>query len=300
MARLQQDQVQVGIGPIGWVNDDIRTWGAGTPGDQVMAEMAAAGYAGSEMSYTYPQEPSALRAALAGHGLVLAAAYRWINFANQEALEAEIAETKRHVDFCKAAGSRFATVAEGAFSQHWDLRGERTERQPLTEQGWVSLVAGLHECGRYAHEQGIALTIHPHGGTAIESEAEIDRLLAETDPELVGYCPDTAHIHYGGGDPVAALRRHGSRVKYVHLKDVRADVLARCRTERLSFKQAVMANVFCTPGAGCLDFRGVFDALAAVEYRGWLIVEAEQDPAAYPAFSLSGAARAFIREVAGV
>lgn len=300
MAVLKPEQVRVGIGPIGWVNDDIRTWGAGTSGLQVMAEMAAAGYAGSEMSYSYPQEPGELRAALARHGLVLAAAYRWTNLANPDRLAEETAQTKAHIDFCKAAGAAFATVAEGVQSLHWDLDGERSAVTPLSDEQWRCLVEGLHACGRYAREQGITLTVHPHGGTAIESAAEINRLLASTDPELVGYCPDTAHIVYGGSDPAELFRRHGQRIRYVHLKDVRADVLARCRAEGLTFKQAVMANVFCTPGAGSLDFSGVIEALAAVDYKGWLIVEAEQDPAIYDAFTVSKAARQFLREVAGV
>lgn len=300
MAKFAQGSVRVGIGPIGWVNDDIRTWGAGTPGTQVMAEMAKAGYVGSEMSYSYPQAPLALNRTLKEHGLVLAAAYRWTNLANPALLEAEIEATKEHIDFCKAAGAEFATVAEGFQSLHWDQVGERTAVVPFTEENWASLVKGLHICGAYARKQGITMTIHPHGGTGIESEAMIDRLMESTDPDLVGYCPDTAHIFYGGGDPVAVLRRHGKRVKYVHLKDVRPAVLAECRAKGYTFKQAVMANVFCTPGAGCLDWKGVFGALADAGYRGWLVVEAEQDPAVYNAFSVSKAAREFIRAEAGV
>ncbi len=293
-------EVRVGVGPIAWVNDDIRIWGAGTPGVQVMREMAACGYAGSEMSYSYPQEPLELKRTLAEHGLVLAAAYRWCNFANPDRLAAEIAATKEHIDFCKAAGATFATVAEGAYSLHWDLGGERPAVTPLSDRNWQALIEGLHTCGRYAREHGMTLTVHPHGGTVIESEAEIDLLMAKTDPDLVGYCADSAHIVYGGGDPVAVFRRHAGRIKYVHAKDVRADVLTRCRAAGLSFKQAVMENVFCTPGTGYLDFAAIFGALAEANYTGWIIVEAEQNPAIYNPFEVSRAARAFIREVAGV
>ncbi|HLO04112.1 MAG TPA: TIM barrel protein [Symbiobacteriaceae bacterium] len=295
---MNADQVRIGIGPIGWVNDDIRTWGAQTPGSTVMAEMAAAGYVGSEMSYAYPQEPAALRGALAGHGLVLAAAYRWTNLAAPDRFEAEVEATKAHIDFCKAAGARFALVAEGYQSLHWDHRGERSAVTPFTDGQWARLVTGLQLCGEYARAQEMTLAIHPHGGTAIETPAQIDRLFESLDPELVGYCPDTAHITYGGGDPAAVLQRHRERIVYVHLKDVRSAVLAHCRAEGLSFKQAVMQNVFCTPGAGSLDWPAIMAALSG--YKGWLIVEAEQDPAVHPAFTVSKRCRAFLRELAGV
>ena len=292
-------RISVGVGPIGWVNDDLREWGAETPGTQVMDEIAAAGFAGTEMSYKYPQDPSELRQTLAARGLVLSAAYRWTNLANPRRLEEEIAATKRHIDFCRTAGARYAIVAEGYRSQHWDLEGERPRRQPREEEHWKSLIEGHHACGRYARERGITLVFHPHGGTGVESEAEIDRLMALTDPELIGLCPDTGHIFYGGGDPAAVFRRHAGRIRYVHAKDVRPEVLARVRAEGLTFKQAVMANVFCTPGTGCLDFRAIFAPLLATGFSGWIVVEAEQDPVRYPALEVSRAARAYIREVTG-
>jgi len=298
--RFSSRRVRVGIGPIAWVNDDLRHWGAETPGTLVMDEIAAAGYLGSEMSYSYPQDPAVLKATLDERGLLLAAAYRWTNCANPAALPAEIEATKQHIDFCAAAGAEFATVAEGANSLHWDLGGDRDQVTPLSEAQWACLIEGLHECGRYARSRGITLTVHPHGGTAIESAAEIDRLLAGTDPTLIGYCPDTAHIYYGGSDPAAMLRRYASRVRYVHLKDVRQPVLDRCRAEGFTFKEAILSNVFCTPGTGCLDWPAIFGALADGGYEGWLVVEAEQDPRVYPAMAVSEAAREFIRKVAGV
>jgi inosose dehydratase len=301
VATLQLNPVvRIGAGPIGWVNDDLRHWGAGTLGTVVMDAMAMAGFVGSEMSYTYPQNPADLKAVLSARGLVLAAAYRWVNFANPQTLEVEIAAVKKHIEFCKTAGAEFATVAEGTNSFHWDIRGERQAQAPLDDEAWACLAEGLHACGKYARDLGITLTIHPHGGTAIESEAEIDRLLAITDPELVGLCADSGHVSYGGGDPVVVFRRHASRIRYVHAKDVRADVMALCRAQRFTFKQAILENVFCPPGAGCLDFHGIFAALSEVDYRGWIIVEAEQDPSLYNATEVSRAARAFIREVAGV
>lgn len=291
---------RVGIGPIGWVNDDIRGWGPEYTAARVMSEMSELGYAASEMSYVYPQEPAALRAALAEHGLVLAGAYRWTNFAHAEFLEDELAAARAHVDFCRAAGAGFANLAEGGGSLHWDRRGRLGAVEPLSDEQWGRVCSALNEVGAYAREHGVALCVHPHGGTAIEKPAEIERLFASTDPPLVGYCLDTGHIAYGGGDPGATARRFAARVGYVHLKDVRADVLARVKREGLSFVEAVKANVFCTPGAGALAFDPVIGALEGAGYAGWYIVEAEQDPAAHDPYAVSGAARAFLRERYGL
>lgn len=291
---------RVGIGPIGWVNDDIRGWGPEYTAARVMSEMSELGYAASEMSYVYPQEPAALRAALAEHGLVLAGAYRWTNFAHAEFLEDELAAARAHVDFCRAAGAGFANLAEGGGSLHWDRRGRLGAVEPLSDEQWGRVCSALNEVGAYAREHGVTLCVHPHGGTAIEKPAEIERLFASTDPALVGYCLDTGHIAYGGGDPGATARRFAARVGYVHLKDVRADVLARVKREGLSFVEAVKANVFCTPGAGALAFDPVIGALEGAGYAGWYIVEAEQDPAAHDPYAVSGAARAFLRERYGL
>lgn len=298
--RPTPGQVSVGIGPIGWANDDLRDWGAGTPAGRILDEIAAAGYAGTEMSYTFPREPAGLRAELGRRGLTLAAAYRWVNFTAPQQAESQLAAARAHVDFCAAAGARAAVIAEAGGSLHWDAAGSRATVKTLDARGWGLLVEGLHTLGRYARERGIRLCVHPHGGTAIEGEPEIDRLMAETDPELVWLCPDSGHIVYGGGDPAAVVRRHARRVGHVHLKDVRPTSLRRARAGGAPFFEALRADVFCTPGAGCIDFAPLLSALADADYSGWLVVEADQNPVAHPPLQVASAARAFLREVAGV
>lgn len=300
MNRNATTRNPIGIGPIGWVNDDIRGWGPGYSADRVMREMAELGYEGSEMSYTYPQDPLELKSKLAGHGLTLAGAYRWTNLIYDDLLEEEKAKTRAHIDFCRSAGSSYANIAEGGGSLHWDGRGPRSRVEELSDEAWERLAAALDELGLYALRQGVRLSVHPHGGTAIETPAQIDRLFTLTDPEFIGYCLDTGHILYGGGDPGEVTRRWAERVSYVHLKDVRGEVLQRVRAEGLSFVEAVKANVFCTPGAGVVDFDPVIESLQGVDYGGWYIVEAEQDPSVYDPFEVSGEARAFLRERYGL
>ena len=231
---------------------------------------------------------------------MLAAAYRWTNFTVPEFHDEEIGLAKAHVDFCKAAGAQYATLAEGGGSQHWDRRGAAAQVTPLTDAGWELLVEALHEVGAYARELSLRLTIHPHGGTAIESMSETDRLFSSVDPDLVGYCFDSGHALYGGSDPGQLAAKWAHRIDYVHLKDVRADVLRQARAGNWDFATAVRNNIFCTPGAGMIDFDSVMDALEQVQYVGWLVIEAEQDPSLHDARRVSGDALAFLESRYGL
>ncbi len=144
----------------------------------------------------------------------------------------------------------------------------------LTEDGWARLVDVLHDLARDVSAAGARFAFHPHAGTFVETPAEVARLVASTDPALVPLCLDVGHYLVGGGDPVDALRRYGSRVTHVHLKDVDGAVLAALRDGRLGgFDDAVRARLFTELGAGVLDVDGVIDALDARGYDGWLMVE---------------------------
>jgi inosose dehydratase len=294
-----RERVRLGIGPIGWANDDIREWGGHRSGQEIMREISEAGYEGTEMSYTFPQDPQALKKALADHELVLAGAYCWVNLANPELHAAEMARARAHLDFCSRAGAEVANFAEGTGSLHWDRRGTRPEVQPLDRQGWDLLLRGLDELGACGRERGLRVCFHPHAGTPVETQEEIARVLEGTDPELVSWCPDTGHLAYAGLDPVEAFDRWATRIGYVHLKDVRPAVLARVRQEKPGFLQAVRWNVFATPGQGKLDFPGVLKVLESSGYRGWLILEAEQDPAEHEPRALARQTRHYIETILG-
>jgi len=288
---------RLGIGPIGWANDDIREWGAGTSAEQIMRDMLEAGFEGSEMSYTYPQEPAALKEALGRHGLVLSAAYHWTNLSRPERIPDEMVKARRHVDFCAAAGAKHALVAEGGGSLHWDADGPRDAVEAYDEATWNRLCAALNELGEYALGKGVQLAVHPHAGTAVESAEAVGRLLQGTDRVRVGYCLDTAHALYGGLDPLQAVRAWGDRIRYVHVKDVRRDVLEKVRAERAPFVEAIKRDVFGEPGTGCIDFAAVVAALREHGYSGWLVVEGDQDPSRHPPREVARRANEYLREI---
>lgn len=168
--------------------------------------------------------------------------------------------------------------AEVTRSVHGE-RGTPLSRRPvLTDAERARLADRLAEMARRLRARGLRLAYHRHMGTVIETVAEIDRLTASTGPE-VGLLLDTGHLTFAGGDPAAVARRHADRVVHVHCKDVRAPALDAARRRDASFLDAVLDGVFTVPGDGCVDYAAVLAPLAAAGYLGWLVVEAEQDPA---------------------
>lgn len=281
MSQETTPAIKWGVGPIAWANDDIRDWAPVTDPDVIMAEAAAAGFGGIEMSYVFPRHPPTLKQSLEKHGLVLCGAYRWSSLAGPGCFDREVEACCIHVDFCRAAGAKYALLAEGTGSLHWDFRGPRTEVKSLDTSSWRRLFAGLRRVAEHAEGRGIHLCLHPHAGTAIERYPEIERLLDGTGPEI-GLCLDTGHLAYAGVDPTAVLRRWPERVEYLHLKDIRPEVLDRLRREKPTFLEAVQWNVFCTPGSGgVVDFAPLVAQLLTTGYQGWWVVEAEQDNRKY-------------------
>ena len=137
-------------------------------------------------------------------------------------------------------------------------------------------------------------------GTVVQSAEETDRMMEGTDPEYFSLLFDSGHFSYCGEDPVAQLKKHISRVKHVHLKDIRPDVVKRVRDERLSFLDGVRAGAFTIPGDGCVDFDSIFKLLEENSYEGYMVVEAEQDPAKANPLEYAIRARRFIREKTGL
>ena len=120
---------------------------------------------------------------------------------------------------------------------------------------------------------GLVTAFHPHAGTYVETPSEVDELLRQTDPSLVGLCLDTGHVFYGGGDPVALARRETARIRHVHLKDVYRDRYRRALAARLDFTAAVGEDVFAPVGSGAVDMAAFLRILSDARYEGWLIVE---------------------------
>jgi inosose dehydratase len=295
--------VRLAAVPNAWLNDDLPELGAGTTYEQILSEMALAGYVGTELGSTYPTDGATLRRALDRRGL--AASGAWVSTfftAAGGAYEQTLERFGAQLPYFAEIGVRDIYVAEVAGAVHQQPVPALANRPVYDDVRWKSMVTGLGELGRMANASGLRLNYHHHVGTAVQDNADVDRLMADTSPGEVWLLLDTAHITVGGGDALALARAHTDRIGHVHLKQVREPVLRRLRTEGLSFWEALRQGIFTVPGdaEGMLALEPVLQVLADGGYQGWLAVEAEQDPAVADPLEMFRLARRWLADTAGL
>lgn len=293
-------KVKLGIAPIAWTNDDMPDLGKENTFEQCISEAALAGYNGTEVGNKYPKDPAVLSKHLQIRNLEIASAW-FSSFLTTQPYEQTAQEFIAHRDFLHAMGAKVVVVSEQGHSVQGQMETPVFQAKPvLDEQGWHKLADGLNKLGELALEKGMKLVYHHHMGTVVQTTQEVDRLMEMTDENKVFLLFDSGHLVYSGEDALAVLKKHLHRVKHVHLKDIRPQVVARVKAEQLSFLQGVRLGAFTVPGDGCIDFAPIFETLAQSGYEGWLLVEAEQDPALANPFEYAVKARAYIREKAGI
>jgi inosose dehydratase len=269
--------VRIGINPITWSNDDLPELGGETPLETCLREAHEAGYIGIELGNKFPRASAALRPLLDRHGLALISGWYSGRLLERTAAE-EIRAVEPHLRLLSEMGSAVMVFAETTGSVAGE-RGRPVSRRPrIVQSQWPRFAERLTTVADHLAERGVRMAYHHHMGTVVETEGEIDRLMGSTG-ESVGLLLDTGHLAYAGADPASVARRHVSRIDHVHCKDVRSDVLTAVRGGDRSFLDAVVAGVFTVPGDGAVDFAAVLGVLKSTGYEGWLVVEAEQDPA---------------------
>jgi inosose dehydratase len=275
--------VRIGINPISWSNDDLPSLGGETPLDTALAEGKAIGYQGFELGNKFPREPSALRAVLAQHGLACVSGWYSGHLATGS-VDDEIAAVGPHLDLLAKNGATVMVYGEVANSIQGAAVPLYKRPRFRTDQQWRAYGERVSAFARYTLSRGVRLGYHHHMGAYVQAPEDVDRLMALTTPD-VGLLFDTGHITFAGGDAAAMLAKHVARVCHVHCKDVRPAVIAMARNCAWSFLEAVINGAFTVPGDGAIDFAPIVATLRAHGYRGWLVVEAEQDPAVAPSYA---------------
>jgi len=290
-------QIKTGIAPIAWSNDDLHQLGGDIPFQQCIEEMHQAGYVGCEVGHKFPRSPDELKQALEPLNVQIASAWFSCRFTEAGHYQQTVSAFTDQLQFLKAMGAKLVVVCETGQSIYTDQQRPVTgsDKPTFTQQQWQALVDGLHHLGKMAREQDMCIAYHHHMGTGVQTFEEITRLMASTLPELVALVVDTGHMVYAGGDAARLICQQGRRVKHVHLKDIRMDILRQVKQQEWSFLDSVIAGVFTVPGDGDIDFPPVFAALARLDYQGWLIVEAEQDPAQANPLEYARKGRQFIQ-----
>jgi inosose dehydratase len=296
--NLTPERVRLGVTPTLWWNDDFPSIDIGIPFGQCVSEMALAGFAGCSVGHKYPKDPAELKAALDLRNLRVSepwvSTYFTISGMEQQTIDA----FEDQLAFIKAMGGTDLVVAEFGRSSHILPVALFANRPIFDDREWDQLARGLNHLGKIAVDTGMRLNYHHHMGTGVMTRADVDRLMASTDAS-VHLLLDTGHLAFAGDDPIAAAQAYADRIGHVHLKDIRPEVVSRVREQGLSFQQAVEDGVFTVPGDGSLEFVPVLEALGDAGYEGWLVVEAEQDPAKANPLEYAIKARTYLREVLG-
>lgn len=297
---LDKNKVSLGIAPIGWTNDDMPDLGKENTFEQTVSEMALAGFKGSEVGSHYPTDPKKLKKALDLRGLTIC--NQWFSsFLISRPYEETEEEFIKQCDFLTQVGAKCIGVSEQSYSIQGNLSHPIQEgKYVMNDEEWNLLTTGLNKLGKIAKDKGMVLTFHHHMGTVVQTEEEIDRFMESVDPELVFLLFDSGHLSFAGIDPEKILRKYVNRVRHVHLKDLRKEVAEQSRREKWSFLKGVRAGTFTVPGDGDVDFAPIFQILEEAGYEGWVVVEAEQDPALANPLEYAMKARKYIAEKTGL
>lgn len=298
---LNREKVKLGIAPIAWTNDDLPDLGKENTFEQCVSEMALAGFTGSEVGNKYPKDPHVLKKALDLRGVEICNAW-FSTFLISKPYEETEAEFIKHVAFLAAMGAKVVGVSEQSYStQGIQDQPVFENKHEMNEEEWKLLCDGLNRLGKLSKETyGVALTFHHHMGTVVQSAAEVARMMEGTNPEYVSLLFDSGHFAYCGEDPILMVKTYVDRIRHVHLKDIRPEVVAKVKEEKMSFLAGVRAGAFTIPGDGCIDFDPIFQVLLDASYEGYMVVEAEQDPAMANPLEYAIRARKFIAEKTGL
>lgn len=269
--------VRIGINPLTWSNDDLPALGSDIDLEICLREAAAAGYEGMELGHKFPRRAEVLGPLLESHGLALVSGWYSLRLLERTP-QGEFAAMQPHLELLLALGADVMVCAEVTRCVHGDSAVRLSHRPRLAPADFDRFTDSLSELALLMRERGMNLAYHHHMGTIVQSEQEVDALMARCEPP-VQLLLDTGHLLFDGGDPVRAAAKHAARIAHLHCKDIRPDVLDRCRNADTSFLEAVLQGVFTVPGDGCIDFGAVLAPLEAQGYSGWVVVEAEQDPA---------------------
>ncbi|HJB45476.1 MAG TPA: myo-inosose-2 dehydratase [Candidatus Mediterraneibacter surreyensis] len=298
---FHKEKVKLGIAPIAWTNDDLPDLGGENTFEQCVSEMALAGFTGSEVGNKYPKDPDILKKALELRGIEIC--NQWFSgFLLTKPFEEVEKEFRAQLAFLKAMGAGIIGVSEQSHS----VQGQQDtpifgHKYCMDDAEWDVFCKGLNRLGKIAaDEYGICLTYHHHMGTVVQDEDEVERMMEETDAKYVSLLFDTGHFKYCGADPLKMVQKYAGRIKHVHLKDIRPEVVEKVKKEDLSFLEGVRQGTFTIPGDGCIDFEPIFRVLEENGYEGYMVVEAEQDPARANPLEYAIRARKYISEKTGL
>jgi len=268
--------VKLGVAPIAWSNDDMPELGGETTLEQCLEEASQAGYIGVESGGKFPKDSLVLIPKLEKYNLSLCSGWYGANL-RKNSVKEEKQYLQQQLKLFQDCKSPCIVFAEVSGSIQGDPNRKLSTRPQMNTEEWKNFCEKISEIGKYLEDQGMPLAYHHHMGTVIETQEDTERLMEDTH-DSVKLTLDTGHMLFAKGDSKKIFENYNSRIKHVHCKDIRKNVLEKSIKEDLSFREAFLEGAFTVPGDGCIDYKPLFDILKKNNYSGWLVVEAEQDP----------------------
>jgi inosose dehydratase len=277
--------IRVGNAPCSWGVLEFEKEAAAVPPAQVLDEMAAAGYDGTELGDWgfLPTDPRALAADVERRALSLVGAFVPIALAREDALEEGVERAVRTAQLLAGAAGQTSVVVlsddNTAVPNRTARAGRIREEDGLSVEQWDRYAVRAGRVASAVREAtGIRTVFHHHCAGWVETPQEIEALMSRTDPEVVGLCLDTGHLTYAGGNPVDTIAKYRDRIWHVHFKDCEPEIARRARAEAWDYHTAVRRGIFCELGQGMVPFASVVDALRVEYYAGWIVVEQDVLP----------------------
>lgn len=269
--------LRFGMSPISWSNDDLPQLGGDTSLETCLRETRLAGYTGTEMGGKFPRDKESLKKVLAEHDLKHSSGW----FSGEllhNSVETELERIKPQLELFAALDAPVIVYGE-TWETVQNKQDQPLKNKPiLPDADFPAYGERLTTIAEFCKSQGVPLAYHHHMGTGVETEPELDMVMANTGDDF-GLLLDTGHMMFAGGDNLRVIENHGHRIVHFHAKDIREDVFKTVDRENDSFLDCVLRGVFTVPGDGMIDYGAIMKALAEKKYEGWVIVEAEQDPA---------------------
>ena len=269
--------IKLGIAPIAWSNDDMPELGGETTLEQCLSEASKAGFTGIESGGKFPKNSKELIPKLEKENLQLCSGWYGATLLKNTPKE-EFKLMREQMDLFKDCKSPCMVFAEVTNSVQGDPKTPLSKKPKLLEDEWKLLISRINEISKMMLDENMPLAYHHHMGTVVETEKESRRLIESTS-DSVKLLIDTGHMLFAGGNSIKLTEDFMERIIHVHCKDIRKDVLEKSLKNDSTFRQAFLDGAFTVPGDGCIDYKPFLTVLKNRNYEGWLVVEAEQDPA---------------------
>ncbi|HKW66573.1 MAG TPA: TIM barrel protein [Terriglobales bacterium] len=245
--------------------------------EKMLDEMVEAGYTGTELGPYgfFPTDPAVLKGQLGRRNLKLLASFVPVPLGDAASTKAVVEQIRKVGELLAKLGAPFLVLADAQSAERDQLSGRvpRDGSAGWTAEQWKQAAKVVADAARVASDYGLDLVFHPHVATYVETPAEVEKFFDVTSATKIGLCLDTGHCVYGGGDAAAEAEKYRHLLRFVHIKDVNAQVLAESRRKKLTFEQAIEEKVFTIIGEGAIDFPAFFRVLERNHYSGWMVVE---------------------------